>query len=221
MPLNMVFDPSATDERFGVIDRMMFPIPYQGPVPSKRIRVIDRSFPRLGLDMLHQFVGTHRLDDFGVDAVFPLQETKHDAFTDRGSSAALALTFAAKVRFIQLDLPFKFPPFQLGQMVQRFAQPLVDPRGDLDIHAQVLRQLIGPLQLIEPLQDRNLSPQATQAFALPTELTFHMPTTGVLDLKGATKNAIAAAEKIGRTTKNRALSSNHTPVLAHHGYETP
>jgi len=59
-PINMVLHPSATDERFRMVDRMMFPIPFQGLIATKRIRAIDGSLSRLGLDMPHQFVRTHR-----------------------------------------------------------------------------------------------------------------------------------------------------------------
>ncbi len=219
-PINMILHPAATHECFGMIDRMMFPIPFQGAIPAKGVRVIDRAFSGFGLDMPHQFVGTDRLDHFGVDAVFPLQEPKHDAFARRRSSA-FAFPFAPKVRLIQFNLAFEFPAFQLRQMVQGFPQPLVDPCDHFDIDAQILSQPIRRLQLVEALEDHNLPSQAAQAFAFPTELAFHVPATGMQNLKGATENTLAAPQKVGRTTKNRVSSSNHAPVLAHTGYETP
>ena len=219
-PIDMIFDFPPAYERFGMVDRMMFPIPFQGLVAPKGIGIVDRPFPRLGLDMPHEFLRADRLHHFGVDAVFPLQEPKDDAFA-RGRSSSFALPFPAKVSFVQFDLPFEFAPFQLSQMEQGFPQALVHPRDDFDIHAQVLCQPISRLQLIEPLQNRNLATQPTQTFAFATELAFHIAATGVQDLKGATENTLAAPQKVGRTTKNRVSSSNHAPVLAHTGYETP
>ena len=56
-------------------------------------------------------------------------------------------------------------------------------------------QPIGRLQLIKHLEVRNLPTQAIQAFALPTELEFHIASTGVQDLKGPTGNALAIPKK--------------------------
>ena len=106
-------------------------------------------------------------------------------------------------------------------MVQGFPQPLVHPRDDFDVDVQIPTQAVGGLELIEALQDRNLPTQARQTFAFPAGLTFHVATTGVQHLERATKKALAAPQKVGRTTKNRVSSSNHAPVLAHTGYETP
>ena len=219
-PINMVFDPATTDEGFGMIDRMMFPVPFQGLITPKGVCVIDRPFPGLGLDMSHEFLGTHRFHDVGVDAVFPLQEPEHNAFARRRSTT-FALATSTKVRLIQFDLPLEFPALQLGQMVQRFSQSLIHSGDHLDINAQVLTQSISRLELIEALENRNLPTQATQTFALPTEWAFHIAATGVQDSKRSTENTLAASQKVGRTTKNRVSSGNHAPVLAHHGYETP
>ena len=194
----------------------MSPIPFQGLIAPKGVRIINRAFPRLGLDMPHEFLGTDRLHDFGVDQVFPLQQPKGDAFA-RGRSSS----FASKVGFVQFDLAFEFSPFQHTQMEQGFLQVLGHPRDDFHIHAQVLRQSVGGLQPIEPLQDSNLPMQATQAFALSTQLAFHIPATGVKNRKGPTKHTLATSQKVGRTTKNRASSSAHASCPAHHGYETP
>ena len=199
---------------------MMFSIAFQGLIPPKGIGVIDRAFPRLGLNMPHEFFSTDRFDNFGVDAVFPLQEPKDNTFACR-RSASLPLSFAPKVGLIQFNLSLKFPAFQLGQVVERFSQPLVYPSNHFDIDAQVLRQSIRRLQLIEPLQNHNLSSQSTQTFTFATPWAFHIPATGTQNFKGSTENTLPAPQKVGRTTKNRVSSSNHAPILAHTGYETP
>jgi len=51
-------------------------------------------------------------------------------------------------------------------MVQRFPHSLVHPGNHFGIDAQILGQLIGRLQLIEALQNRNLLTQAIQTFPL-------------------------------------------------------
>lgn len=39
--IDMILGLSATHEAFGVVDRIMFPIPFQGLIAAKRIGVID------------------------------------------------------------------------------------------------------------------------------------------------------------------------------------
>lgn len=219
-PIDVVCDSLPTYEAVGVVDRIMFPIPFQGLIAPKGIRIIDRAFPRLGLDMPHEFFGTDRLHDLGVDAVLPLQKPKNDTFA-RCRPASLALPSAPKVGLIQLDLAFEFPTFQLGQMVQGFPESLVDPGDHFDVDLQIPTETVSWLEQIEPLQDRNLPTQASETFAFATELAFHIAPAGMQNLKGPTENTLATAQKVGRTTKNRVSSSNHAPVLAHTGYETP
>ena len=84
---------------------MMFPIPFQGLIAPKGIRLIDRPFPRLGLAMPHELFGTDRIPDFGVDPAFPLQKPKDDAFPRRRSTP-FAFAPSPKVGLIQLDLSF-------------------------------------------------------------------------------------------------------------------
>jgi hypothetical protein len=203
-----------------MVDRMMFPIPFQGLIAPKGIGVIDRPLSGLGFDMSHEFFGTHGLNDFGIDTRFPLQEPKDDAFPC-GRSASFALPFDSKVGFIQLDLAFELSALQFSQMIQGFSHSLIDPRDHFDIHSQILGQPIAGLQLIEPLENRDLPTQPTQTFTLSTQLAFHIASTGVQDLEGTTENTLASAQKVGRTTKNGVSSSNHAPFLAHIGYETP
>lgn len=218
--INMIVDSVPAHESFGLDDRMMFSIASPELNAPKGIRVIDRALPLLGLDMPHEFFGTDRPHDFGVHAVFSLQETKHDTFAS-GGSAPFPLPSSHKVGLIQFDLSFEFAPFQLGQMVQGFSHSLVHPCHRFDVYFQILIQPIGRLKRIEALQDHDFPTQTTHAFALVAELAFHMAPTGVQDLERSTKNALPATQKNGRTTKNRVSSSNHASFLAHIGYETP
>jgi len=81
-------------------------------------------------------------------------------------------------------------------MVQRFSQALVHTGEHFDIDSQIPTQSVGRLEQIETLQDRNLSPQATQTFAFPAELAFQIPPTGVDDLKGAKKLHLRPRKKL-------------------------
>jgi len=218
--VNVILGLASTDKRFGMINRMMFAIPFQGLIAPKGIRVVDRPFPGLGLDVSHEFFGTDRLYYFGVDTGFSLQEPKDDAFTGSGT-ATFPFASSPKVSLIQFDFALEFSTLQLRQMKQGISQTLVHTRDDFDIDPQIFGQPIGRLELVEPLQNCNLSTQATEAFAFSTELAFHIPAACVQDLRGTAENTLAASQKVGRTTKNRVSSHNHAPVLAHPGYETP
>ena len=173
-----------------MVERMIFAIPFQALIPTKCIGVINGPIPSFGLDRPHEFLGTHRLDDFGVHAGFLIQEPEDDAFAG-SSSASFPLAFSHKVSLVQLDLSFQLATFQLGQMVQGFSESPLDASDHFDIEPQILRQPIGGLQLIKPLENRHLSTQPRQTFALSTQLAFHITTTGVQDLEGTTKNTLA------------------------------
>ncbi len=67
-PVNVLAGLSPTHECLRMIDRMMFPIPFQGLVAPKGIGVIDRPLQGFRLDMSHELLGAYRLDDYGVDA---------------------------------------------------------------------------------------------------------------------------------------------------------
>lgn len=83
--VNVILALASTDKSFGMIDRLMFAIAFQRLIAPKSIRIIDRSFPGLGLDMSHEFLCTDRLHDFGIYSRFALQDPKDNAFV--GGSA--------------------------------------------------------------------------------------------------------------------------------------
>ena len=126
-----------------------------------------------------------------------------------------------EIGFIQFDLALQFPGFQFRDMIQRFPEPLIDAGDHFDIHAQILAQPIGGLQLIEALEDPDLAAQPLEAFAFPAPPTFHIAAARMEDLKGAAENTLPPPQKVGRTTKNRMSSCNHACFLPHIGYETP
>lgn len=98
---------------------------------------------------------------------------------------------------------------------------MIDARDQLDIRVQILAPPIGGLQLIDALEDADLAVQPLKALAVPIAPTFHVAVLGAHDLKGAAENALAVAQKVGRTTKHRMLSRNHACFLSHIGCETP
>jgi hypothetical protein len=155
-----------------------------------------------------------------VHTGFPLQEPEDDPFARRGS-ASLPLAFAPKVGLIQLDLPFECTVLQFCQVGQRFSHSLIDPGNHFDIHPQIVSQPIGGLELIEPLENRNLPTQATQAFALPAMLTFRIPPTGRQNLEGAAGNTLAPAPKLAAHLQTVFRPVTMRVFLAHIGYETP
>ncbi len=162
-PTNGILGVSATDECLGMSNRMMLPIPFQGLVASKRIGLVDRPFPRFGLDLLHEFPGTHRFDHFDVDAVIPLQEPQDDTFASC-RSATFPLAPPPKVRIIQFEFSLEFPTLQLRQMEQGFSQALRDAGDHFDSNVQILSQSVNQLQLIEPLENSNLPTQTITYF---------------------------------------------------------
>src|SRR5680860_1125402 len=89
--INMIAWLFSTHKCLRMVDRMMFPIAFQGLVPSKSIGVIHGPVAGLGLDMPHQFVSTHRFNHFGIHAGFPLQKPKNNTFSC-GRPAPFALT---------------------------------------------------------------------------------------------------------------------------------
>jgi hypothetical protein len=100
-------------------------------------------------------------------------------------------------------------------MLLTFADSLVRP------DPQAPAQPIGGLKLLEPLKDTQLSAQPTQPLALSTQLAFHLATTRVHNLAGATEKPLVTSQPISRTTKTCVSSRNQAPLLAHPGEETP
>jgi hypothetical protein len=133
----------------------------------------------------------------------------------------LAFAPATEIGLIEFDLALQFAGFQFSDMLQRFAHTVIDAGDDFQVQAQILAQPIGGLQLIKALQDPDLPAQPPEALAFPATPTFHVAAAGVQDLKGTAENALATAQKVGRTTKNRMSSCNHAGFLPHIGYETP
>jgi len=168
--------------------------------------------------MLHQFLRADRLDHLAPARA--LQEPEHDAFARR-SSPPFSFAPSPELGFIPFDLSLQSARFQFCDMIQRFAPPVIDTGDDFYVQPQVLTQPIGRLPSREALPDPNCPAQQPKALAFPTAAIFHIASSGMKHLKGATENALTAPQKVGRTTKNRRSSRNHACFLPHIGYETP
>jgi hypothetical protein len=185
-----------------MVDRMMFPLPFQRWIATKRVDVLEGPFPGFGLAIPHEFLGTPRLDDLGGHTGFPLQEPKDDAFARRRRSPR---------------------PTRSHLLIGRLPNPtalLTFADSPVRPDPQALAQPIGGLEL-EPLKDAQLSAQPTQPLALSTQLAFHQAATRVHNLAGATEKPLATSQPISRITKTGVSSRTQAPLLAHPGEETP
>ncbi len=121
----------------------------------------------MGLNMAHQFIHTDRVHDLRVHAPDPLQEPEHDAFACGGASPLPFVAPPAAIGFIQFDLALPLSRFQFGDMIQPFAESVIDAGHHFHIKVQILAQAIGGLPWIEALEDPDLPAQPLEALAFP------------------------------------------------------
>ncbi|MGH8413530.1 MAG: hypothetical protein ACRESX_02250, partial [Gammaproteobacteria bacterium] len=91
----------------------------------------------------------------------------------------------------------------------------------LGVDAQILRQAVGRLQLVEAFEDLDLTPQLGETFTLATVPAFYVAARGVKYPKRTTENALATPQKVGRTGKMTGFPNNHKHLSYAYGYETP
>ena len=80
-------------------------------------------------------------------------------------------------------------------MVHGLSESLIDAGDHFDVDVQIPTQTVDGLEQIEPLEDRNLPPQAAEAFAPATARAFHIAPTRVENLEGPTKKYPGAPVK--------------------------
>src|SRR5258705_10081064 len=199
---------------------MMLAIALERLIPAKGIGVIHRALARTGLDVAHQFLRRHGFDYLGVDPAIALQEPENNRLST-GAPAADALASSAEVGLVQFNLAFEPAALQLRQVIQRLTHALIHAADHLHIDRKIDGQAIRRLQLIEPHQDRDLAAQSHQAFGLAAATTLGIPACSLVNLKRSAVNALAAPQKVGRTTEMTAFACNHALVQAYIGYETP
>ncbi len=209
-------------ECFGVTDRMMLPITPQRLVASKGIGVVDRALAGVGLDMTHQFLRRDRLGGFRIDLPIALQEPENHAFPS-GPTAAPAFSATAEVGLVQFNLTLQSPGFELGQVKERLAQPLVDAGDDLDVDTQVLGEPVDRHELMEALEylDLTLQPRETLRSSAVGATTHHVTACGAHHLERTAEHTLLATQKVGRAAENVLFRCNHRDLPYSLGYETP
>ena len=199
---------------------MVLAVSPQGTIAPEGVGVVDRAFAGARLDVVHQHLSGDRLDDLGVDPSFPLEKAENDALAG-STPTALAFATATEIGLIQFDLSFELTALQFAQMEQGFTQPLVDTTDHLDVQPQVAGQSIGRLQLVEPLQNRDLAAQPGEALRLAAATAFHIPAGRAQHLERTAENALATPQKVGRTTEMTVFPNCHRYLPYTYGYETP
>src|SRR5689334_14188529 len=124
-----------------MVDLVMLAISLQGLIAAKAVGVIDRAFPGLLFDMLHQNGRAHPFDDTSVNMAFALQQPENKALSGC-STPALAFTLASKVSLVHLYLAAQPPGLQFSRVIETFSQVLIDAGDRLLIQLQVCRQAV-------------------------------------------------------------------------------
>lgn len=204
-----------------MVQSVMFPPAPERVVTPKGISVVHGSFSGMLLDMCHQFISGHPLNNLSVDPAIALKKPKNNAFSGR-TPATLSFASATEVGLINLNLSLQFPRFQFRYMIDGLAQALINARDHLIVQSKIACHTIRRLLLVEAGKDGYLLSQSFQRLlfsaTLPTAL--YIPTFGPHDPKRTTKNTLSASQKVGRTVKNILLSCNHKGIVSPHGYES-
>jgi len=216
--VDMIFSPFV-DHAFRVVNRMMFPQPFQRIVALERVGVVDRPLSCLLADHGHEIVGRNPLHDSCVDSSVPLQEAEDDAFAF-GPAPALPFPPAAEIRFVHLDFPREFRPLKLRNMVEGEAQFLVNPGDRLVVRPEVVRQPVGGLLLVETGDDADLHADFFQTLLSEAQSAFHVAAGGSVDFERPAPYALFSPQKVGRATENVLSCVAHKDILMPYGYES-
>lgn len=212
---------ASVGERFAVVQAVMFAKPLQRIVASEGIRVVHRALSCFLPNDRQKLFFRHMFDHLRIHLAVALQKAKDDVLAG-SASAALALASAAEVALVHLYLAIEFATLQFRRMVDRFAQALVDAGDRLVVHAEVMRETVGRLLLVEPLHNGDFRSDALYGLLLstPPVPTPHIPARGSVYLERTAKHALSAPQKVGRTTENILFACNHKGILTPYGYET-
>ena len=206
--VNVIFG-SLVDHVFGMINLVMLAPALERIVTSEFIRKVDGALPCLLAYNLHQLLGRNTLDHSRVDPPVSLQKAENDAFAS-SSAPTLSFASAAKVALIHLNLAGELASLQFCHMIDRFTKALVYSRNRLVIKAEIVREFVGRLSLVESLQNIHLSFQLLQASDVPSLRSIGFERTA--------KNTLFTPQKVGRAPENVLLTSNHKDILAPRGY---
>ena len=166
--------------------------------------------------MTHQFLRRDRLDDFRVDPPIALQKAKNNTFPRRAASAP-AFSVTTEVGLVEFALTLHSPGFELGQVKERFAQPLVDAADDLHVDTDSLGE---PVEALEYL-DRTLQPREVLRSSAFGAAALHVTARNAHHLERTAENALMTPQKVGRTTEITLFPCNHRQLSYACGYETP
>jgi hypothetical protein len=170
--------------------------------------------------MAHQLFSTDILDNSGVNTPFSLKKPENKALSGSASSA-LALATTAEVSLVQLNLAAQSSGFQLRRVIERLSQVLVDASHYLHIHAQVSREPVGRDKLVESFDNINLASKLRQALLTLTALALNVAASCLMNLEGATEDALFTAHKVGRATEMARSGCNHRTLAYVTGYFSP
>jgi len=188
-------------------------------VAAKRVRVVHGTLAGMGLDVRQQLLGRDILDDFRVHSAVAFQKPQHDTFSG-GAASAFAFPSSAKITFVNLDLAAETITFQLRNVIQCFAQSLIDTCHRRIRHAKIDGNAIRRLHLIKSLKNCNFSTQLRKAFLSLTMGAFDIAAAGAACLVRPAKNALATTQKVGRTTQMTSFSNNHKVCKLPNGYDS-
>src|SRR5215213_829120 len=203
-----------------MIDLMMFAISLQRLITTKAIGVIDRAFPGLLFDVLHQVLCTNALDNFRIDMPFALQKPENKALS---SSPSSTLTFALspEVSLVKFDFAAKTTGLKLGSVIQTLSQMLIDARDRLLIQLQVSRQPISWHLLIKAFDDFKLSAQLRKRFLSLAARALNVTSSRAIDFERAAIDTLSTSGKVGRTTEMARFDCNHWHLAYASGYFSP
>src|SRR3954471_6039836 len=125
-----------------MINLMMLAISLQRLITAKAVRVIDRAFPGLLFDVLHQITRADAFNDAGVNMAFSLQQPENKALSGC-ASPALAFALSTEVSLVEFDLAAQATGLQLRRVIQILSQVLIDARDCLLIQLQISRQSVS------------------------------------------------------------------------------
>ena len=216
--VNVIFG-SLVDHVFGMINLVMLAPALERIVTSEFIRKVDGALPCLLAYNLHQLLGRNTLDHSRVDPPVSLQKAENDAFAS-SSAPTLSFASAAKVALIHLNLAGELASLQFCHMIDRFTKALVYSRNRLVIKAEIVREFVGRLSLVESLQNIQLSFQLLQGFLFYTGTlsASDIPSLRSIGFERTAKNTLFTPQKVGRAPENVLLTSNHKDILAPRGY---
>ena len=204
-----------------MVDRMVLTKTLQRIVASKCVGVVDRSFSRFLSNDRHKFFLRHMFHHLRINPAIALQKAKDNAFAS-GSAASLSFSLTAEVTLVYFHFAVQLAVFKFSNVVDRFSEFLIYARDRLVIHAEVMRQTVRRLLLVEPLHNSDLHTDTFQGLLSSATLvsTPDVPVLRFRNLERTAEYALLSSQKVGLATENVFSSLHHMDILPPYGYET-